>query len=42
MDNLNTPGVDFTPNVDGGVKMNDGNQPNNEVGVNSVLTIIKN
>ena len=39
MDNLNTPGVDFTPNVDGGVKMNDGNQPNNEVGVNSVFKV---
>ena len=39
MDNLNTPGVDFTPNVDGGVKMNDGNQPNNEVGTNSVFKV---
>ena len=39
MDNLNTPSVDFTPNVDGGVKMNDGNQPNNEVGVNSVFKV---
>ena len=39
MDNLNTPGVDFTPNVDGGVKMNDGSQPNNEVGVNSVFKV---
>ena len=39
MDNLNTPGVDFTPNVDGGVKMNDGNQPNNEVGANSVFKV---
>lgn len=39
MDNLNTPGVDFTPNVDGGVKMNDGNQPNNGVGTNSVFKV---
>lgn len=39
MDNLNTPSVDFTPNVDGGVKMNDGNQPNNEVGTNSVFKV---
>ena len=39
MDNLNTPGVDFTPNVDGGVKMNDGNQPNNEVEMNSVFKV---
>ena len=39
MDNLNTPGVDFTPNVDGGVKMNDVNQPNNEVGTNSVFKV---
>lgn len=39
MDNLNTPGVDFTPNVDGGVKLNDGNQPNNEVGTNSVFKV---
>ncbi len=39
MDNLNTPGVDFTPNVDSGVKMNDGNQPNNEVGTNSVFKV---
>lgn len=39
MDNLNTPGVDFTPNVDGGVKMNDGSQPNNEVGTNSVFKV---
>ena len=39
MDNLNTPDVDFTPNVDGGVKMNDGNQPNNEVGTNSVFKV---
>ena len=39
MDNLNTPGVDFTPNMDGGVKMNDGNQPNNEVGTNSVFKV---
>jgi hypothetical protein len=39
MDNLNTPGVDFTPNADGGVKMNDGNQPNNEVGTNSVFKV---
>lgn len=39
MDNLNTPGVDFTPNMDGGVKLNDGNQPNNEVGVNSVFKV---
>ena len=39
MDNLNTPGVDFTPNVDGGVKLNDGNQPNNEVEMNSVFKV---
>lgn len=39
MDNLNTPGVDFTPNVDGSVKTNDGNQPNNEVGTNSVFKV---
>ena len=39
MDNLNTPGVDFTPNMDGGVKMNDGNQPNNEVGTSSVFKV---
>lgn len=39
MDNLNTPGVDFMPNVDGGVKMNDVNQPNNEVGTNSVFKV---
>lgn len=39
MDNLNTPGVDFTPNVDGGVKMNDVNQPNNEVETNSVFKV---
>lgn len=39
MDNLNTPGVDFTPNMDGGVKMNDGNQPNNEVETNSVFKV---
>lgn len=39
MDNLNTPGVDFTPNMDDGVKMNDGNQPNNEVGTNSVFKV---
>ena len=39
MDNLNTPGVDFTPNMDGGVKLNDGNQPNNEVGTNSVFKV---
>ena len=37
MDNLNTPGVNFTPNMDGGVKLNDGNQPNNEVETNSVF-----
>ena len=39
MDNLNTPGVDFTPNMDGGVKLNDGNQPNNEVETNSVFKV---
>ena len=39
MDNLNTPGVDFTPNMDDGVKINDGNQPNNEVGTNSVFKV---
>ena len=39
MDNLNTPGVDFTPNMDGGVKMNDGNQSNNEVGTSSVFKV---
>ncbi len=39
MDNLNTPGADFTPNMDGGVKMNDGNQPNNEVGTSSVFKV---
>ena len=39
MDNLNTPGVDFTPNMDSGVKMNDGNQPNNEVGTSSVFKV---
>ena len=39
MDNLNTPGVDFTPNMDGGVKLNDENQPNNEVETNSVFKV---
>lgn len=39
MDNLNTPGVNFTPNMDGGVKLNDGNQPNNEVETNSVFKV---
>lgn len=39
MNNLNTPGVDFTPNMDGGVKLNDGNQPNNEVETNSVFKV---
>ena len=39
MDNLNTPGVDFTPNMDGGVKLNDGSQPNNEVETNSVFKV---
>ena len=39
MDNLNTLGVDFTPNMDGGMKLNDGNQPNNEVGTNSVFKV---
>lgn len=39
MDNLNTPGVDFTPNMDGGVKLNEGNQPNNEVETNSVFKV---
>ncbi len=39
MDNLNTPGVDFTPNMDGGVKLNDGNQSNNEVGTSSVFKV---
>lgn len=39
MDNLNTPGVDFTPNMDGGVKLNDGNQPNNAVETNSVFKV---
>lgn len=39
MDNLNTLGVDFTPNMDGDVKLNDGNQPNNEVGTNSVFKV---
>ncbi len=39
MDNLNTPDVDFAPNVDGGVKANDGNQPNNKVGTNSVFRV---
>ena len=39
MDNLNTPGVDFTPNMDGGVKLNDGNQPNNEAETNSVFKV---
>jgi hypothetical protein len=39
MDNLNTPSVDFTPNMDGGVKLNDGNQPNNEVETNSVFKV---
>lgn len=39
MDNLNTQGVDFTPNMDGGVKLNDENQPNNEVETNSVFKV---
>ena len=39
MDNLNTPGVDFTPNMDGDVKLNDGNQPNNEAETNSVFKV---
>lgn len=39
MDNLNTLGVDFTPNMDGGMKLNDGNQPNNEVETNSVFKV---
>ena len=39
MDNLNTPGVDFTPNMDGGVKLNDGNQPNNAEETNSVFKV---
>lgn len=39
MDNLNTPGVDFTLNMDGDVKLNDGNQPNNEVETNSVFKV---
>ena len=39
MNNLNTPGVNFTPNMDGGVKLNDGNQPNNEVETNSVFKV---
>ena len=39
MDNLNTLGVDFTPNMDGGVKLNDENQPNNEVETNSVFKV---
>ena len=39
MDNLNTPGVNFTPNKDGDVKLNDGNQPNNEVETNSVFKV---
>jgi len=39
MDNLNTPGVNFTPNMDGGVKLNDENQPNNEVETNSVFKV---
>ena len=39
MDNLNTPGVDFTANMDGGVKLNDENQPNNEVETNSVFKV---
>lgn len=39
MDNLNTPGVDFTPNMDGDVKLNDGNQPNNAVETNSVFKV---
>ena len=39
MDNLNTPGVNFMPNMDGGVKLNDGNQPNNEVETNSVFKV---
>ncbi len=39
MDNLNTPGVDFTPNMNGDVKLNDGNQPNNAVETNSVFKV---
>ena len=39
MDNLNTLGVDFTPNMDGGMKLNDGDQPNNEVETNSVFKV---
>ncbi len=39
MDNLNTPGVDFTPNMDGGEKLNDGNQPNNAEETNSVFKV---
>ena len=39
MDNLNTPGVNFTPNMDGDVKLNDGNQPNNEAETNSVFKV---
>ena len=39
MDNLNTPGVNFTTNVDGGVGPSDENKPNSEVETNSVFKV---
>ena len=39
MDNLNTPGVNFTTNVDGGVGPSDESKPNSEVETNSVFKV---
>ncbi len=39
MDNLNTPGVNFTTNADGGVSPSDENKPNSETETNSVFKV---
>ena len=39
MDNLNTPGVNFTTNTDGGVSPSDKNKPNSETETNSVFKV---
>ena len=39
MDNLNTPGVNFTTNTDGGVSPSDENKPNSETETNSVFKV---
>lgn len=39
MDNLNTPGVNFMTNADGGVSPSDENKPNSETETNSVFKV---